>query len=130
MKQEKRKQVIMALITSPTKQKACETLGIDTRTLYNYMQDSEFLKEYHDAVNSLVDGVMCDLRVTITNGITELNNIIINSDDNETKLKAIKIAMDYMQTANAHYSKNYMSKKEIEERERKRREFWGDFESL
>lgn len=95
MTEEKKKQVIMALITEPTKKKACEVLKIDPRTLYNYMQDDEFMSAYKFAVNKLVDDTIIELKNAMRNGAMVLNDMI--NDDNtpiDARLKAIKIAIE------------------------------------
>ena len=119
MTDEKRKQLITALITEPTKQRACEVVGIDPRTLYNYMQDDDFIIEYNNAVDAVIDDSINELKLTIRNSFTELNNIILNCTDMEIKLKAIKIAMSCLQYAN-----NYKYKKE-RDKEKKQADFWG-----
>lgn len=95
MTDEKRNQVIMALISEPTKQKACEVLGITPRTLYNYMSDADFKKDYKEAVNNLLDDTIINYKMTMHNGAKILNDIIMSdTESTETKLKAIKIAVD------------------------------------
>lgn len=95
MTEEKKKQIIMALITEPNKQKACEVVGIDPRTLYNYLHDNDFMTDYKKAVNTMIDGTIIELKTAMKNGAQALNDII-NSDteSTETKLKAIRIAID------------------------------------
>ena len=95
MTEEKQKQVIMALITEPTKQKACEVLKINPRTLYNYMQDEDFMSAYKYAVNKLVDDSIIELKNAMKNGAGVLNDIILDEETPaDTRLRAIKIAVD------------------------------------
>lgn len=95
MTEEKQQQVIMALITEPTKKKACEVLKIDPRTLYNYMQDDDFMSAYKYAVNKLVDDSIIELKNAMRNGAMVLNDIINDEETPaETKIKAVKVAVD------------------------------------
>ena len=95
MTEEKQKQVIMALITEPTKKKACEVLNIDPRTLYNYLHDDDFMSAYKYAVNMLVDDAIMELKNAMRNGAIVLNEIINDEDTPaETRLKAVRIAVE------------------------------------
>lgn len=95
MTDERKKQIICALITEPNKTKACRVLGIDARTLYNYMQDNDFMQEYKSVINKLLDETIIELKTAMKNGATALNDIITSdTETTETKLKAIKIAVD------------------------------------
>jgi hypothetical protein len=94
MDDAKKKKLIVALITEPTRRKACEVVGIDEKTLYNCMQDDDFIKEYNNTIETVMDDALCTLKLTILNSAIELNRIITMSGDDNTKLKAIKIALD------------------------------------
>ncbi len=96
LSEEKQQQLILALITEPTQEKACEVVGISRRTLYNYMRDEDFMMDYKKATNNVIDDTIIELRSAMRNGASELNRII-NSDTEptEVKLKAIRIAVDY-----------------------------------
>ena len=96
---EKQKQIIIALILEPNKQKACESVGITTRTLYNLMQDADFVQEYNKAVDSIIDDTAQELGLVLKNSIIELNRIITTNKNDVIRLKAIKIALECLQYA-------------------------------
>lgn len=97
MTEEKKKQLITALITEPNKTKACEVVGITTRTLYSIMQtDKDFMLDYKMAVNSIVDDTILELKTAMRNGAKAINDIINDKDATpEIRLKAIKLAIEY-----------------------------------
>ena len=95
LSEEKKQQVIAALITEPTKKQACERLGINPRTLYNYLHDEDFMQDYRLAVNLVVEETLIELKTAMRNGAKILNDVIMNEEETtENKLKAVKIAVE------------------------------------
>lgn len=96
MTEEKKNQLITALITQPTKTKACEVVGISTRQLYNIMQDSDFMLDLRMAYNKLIDETVLELKSAMRNGAKALNDLICNEDTPpDIRLKAIRTAIEY-----------------------------------
>lgn len=95
LSEEKKQQVIAALITEPTKKQACERLGINPRTLYNYLHDEDFMQDYRLAVNLVVEETLIELKTAMRNGAKILNDVILDEGETtENKLKAVKIAVE------------------------------------
>lgn len=96
MTEEKKNQLITALITQPNKTKACKSVGISTKTLYNLMQDNDFMIDLKIAYNRLIDDTILELKSAMSNGAKALNDIICNEDTPpDIRLKAIRTAIEY-----------------------------------
>lgn len=95
LSEEKKQQIIATLITEPTKKQACEKLGINPRTLYNYLHDEDFMQDYRLAVNTVVDETIIELKSAMRNGARMLNDMILDEEETtENKLKAVRIAIE------------------------------------
>ena len=101
MTKEKRDKIIRALVLYPTKRDACKAAGISERSLYNYMQDDDFMKEYR----SVIDEILSDTDTRLREGaLLAVNHLIsVVTDQNEDvamRLKADRIILDYMMKKN------------------------------
>ena len=63
LKSIKEHKILMALLTTNSQKEASETLGISEKTIYNYLQDSNFrdrLKEYDERMQDIARLELCD----------------------------------------------------------------------
>ena len=95
MDKGKRDKIIMALITEPTRKRACEAAGISERALYNYMRDGDFLDEYHGILNGIVGDTTSRMKEAAHKAAEHLISVIDNdSIDTATRLKADRIVLE------------------------------------
>lgn len=97
MTDTERKKIISVLISEPSRRQACEKLGISQRTMYNYMHNEEFLKEYQDTV----DGIIKDTETrTREAGLIAINHLISviqdESVDQVTRIKADRVVLEHL----------------------------------
>ncbi len=97
MTDTERKKIISVLISEPSRRQACQKLGISQRTMYNYMHDAEFLREYQETV----DGIIKDTDTRIKEaGLLAVNHLISviqdETVDEVTKIKADRLILEHL----------------------------------
>ncbi len=76
-KQEhKREQAVAALITSSSIAEAAQTVGIGERTLFTWLQDSEFKEQYRQARREVVGQALANLQRTSSIAVSTLSEIM------------------------------------------------------
>lgn len=97
MMKEKQKQIIYALITSPTRREACKITGISERTLYNYMQDEEFMKEYRTVIDGITKDTDARLKKAALIAVNHLISVVQDETAEESvRLKADRIILEHL----------------------------------
>ena len=95
MRVDKTEKIILALITEPTRKKACQAAGISERTLYNYMQDADFMDEYHSVLNGIVTDTTSRMKEAAHKAAEHLISVIEDETiDAATRLKADRIVLE------------------------------------
>jgi len=95
MREDKKKKVMSALVTEPTRKKACEVAGISERTLYNYMNDPDFMYEYQGILNGVVADTTLRMKEAAHKATEHIISVIEDEDvDVQTRLKADKLALE------------------------------------
>ncbi len=95
MDKGKRDKIIAALIIQPTRKTACEAAGISERALYNYMQDQDFMDEYHSVLNGIVTDTVSRMKEAAHKAAEHLISVIEDETvDVSTRLKADRIALE------------------------------------
>lgn len=67
--------VLQALITSPTIKAAADQAGVTEKTVYNYLHDAEFLREYQRIGEQCVHAVSGQLVQSMTKAVSVLLEI-------------------------------------------------------
>lgn len=97
MTDTQRKKIISVLISEPTRKEACKRLGITERTLYNYMHDETFQKEYQDKIEELIRDTDAKTKEA---GLKAINHLISVIEDQEldavTKIKADRVILEHL----------------------------------
>ena len=82
MTDTERKKIISVLISEPSRRQACEKLGISQRSMYNYMHNAEFMKEYQDTVDGIIKDTETRTREAGLIAINHLISVIQNRECN------------------------------------------------
>ena len=97
MTDTQRRKIISVLISSPTRKEACERLGITERTLYNYMHDEVFQKEYQEKIEEIIKDSDAKTKEA---GLKAINHLISVIEDQEldaiTKIKADRLILEHL----------------------------------
>lgn len=97
MTDTERKKIISVLISERSRRQACEKLGISQRTMYNYMHDAEFLKEYQDTVDGIIKDTETRTREAGLIAINHLISVIQDEDvDQVTRIKADRVVLEHL----------------------------------
>lgn len=106
MTEAKRKNIISVLIAEPTRAQACKRLGITERTLYNYMQDEAFIKEYQSAIDGIVKDTAAKTKEAGLKAINHLTAVIEDaSADEVTRIRAAKVILEHLAKMTENESK-------------------------
>ena len=94
---EKKLKVIHALVSYPTRGEACKAAGISERTLYNYMQNEEFIKEYHSVIEEILKDTDTRLKEAALCAVNHLISVVQDDNiDEALRLKADRIILEHL----------------------------------
>ena len=72
----KKRKVLEALLKAPTQQEAARLAGVDTKTVYRYLQDPEFQAEYRKAVDGVIGQATKEAQAALSPAIQTLREIM------------------------------------------------------
>lgn len=75
-----RNRVLQALMVSPTIKAAAEQAGVTEKTVYNYLHDTEFLREYQKISEQCIHTVTGQIVRKMTDAVTALYEIAIDQE--------------------------------------------------
>ena len=97
MTKERQRQIINALITYPTRKEASKALNITERTLYNYLQDEEFINEYKAVVDGILKDTDTRLKEAALIAVNHLISVVEDENaDDIVKIKADRIILEHI----------------------------------
>lgn len=97
MTKERRRQIIRALIAYPTRREACKALKISERTLYNYMQDAEFMDEYKAVIDEIIKDTDSRLKEAALIAVNHLISVVQDENiDAVTRIKADRVILEHL----------------------------------
>lgn len=103
-------QIISALMTAGTAQKAAEICGISPRTLYSRMSDKEFRTLYKSVKADILRQAVHELNSRITEAVNTISEIMLDKEaSNSDRLRAAGMILD-----NAGKFADRMQKAEID----------------
>ena len=72
---ERKKRVLAALLTSPSKAAAAEAAGVTVRTVQNYLSDPAFREEYQSALEDVVMDAAKQAKQSLSPALSTLREI-------------------------------------------------------
>ena len=92
----KQQKALLALLTTPTKEKAAAAAGITSKTLRGYLADPEFQAEYRKAFAGMVEdsGEGSQFRISAARSILEYSLKLTEQNDILAKLKELEKAVE------------------------------------
>ena len=92
----KKQKALLALLTSPTREKAAAVAGITSKTLRGYLADPEFQAEYKRAFAVLVEDATRQAQQAIAPALSTLREIVEDSDENaQARISAARSILEY-----------------------------------
>ena len=92
----KKQKALVALLNSPTKEKAAAVAGITSKTLRGYLADPEFREEYKRAFTGLVEDAARQAQQAIAPALSTLREIVEDTDENaQARISAARSILEY-----------------------------------
>ena len=92
----KKEKALAALLTQPTKEKAAEAAGIDSRTLRRYLSDPEFQGEYKKAVSRLIEDAALQAKQSLNPALSCLREIVEDEKQGAAaRIQAARSLLEY-----------------------------------
>lgn len=92
----KKQKALLALLTSPTREKAASTAGITSKSLRGYLADPEFQMEYKRAFSGLVEDATRQAQQAIEPALSTLREIVEDTDENaQARISAARSILEY-----------------------------------
>ncbi len=92
----KKQKALLALLTSPTREKAAATAGITSKTLRGYLDDPEFQAEYRKVFAQLVEDATRRVQQTLEPAVSVLREIMEDREENgQTRVSAARSVLEY-----------------------------------
>ena len=92
----KQKKALLALLSSPTKEKAAAAAGITSKTLRAYLADPEFQAEYRKAFAGLVEDATRQAQQAIAPALSTLREVVEDADENaQARISAARSILEY-----------------------------------
>ena len=91
-----RSKALLALLTSPTREKAAAAAGITSKTLRSYLADPDFQAEYKRAFSGLVEEATRQAQQAIAPALLTLREIVEDTDENaQARISAARSILEY-----------------------------------
>ena len=88
--------IIAALLTAPTTREAADIAGVTPQTIYNKMQDDNFLTKFRNEKKELLSQTTTFLQANTAEAIKIMRDIAKDSETNaQTRLLAARALCDY-----------------------------------
>ena len=92
----KKQKALLALLTSPTREKAAAAAGITSKTLRGYLDDPEFQAEYRKVFAQLVEDATRRVQQTLEPAVSVLREIMEDREENgQTRVSAARSVLEY-----------------------------------
>lgn len=91
-----KERALAALLTQPTKERAAEAAGIDSRTLRRYLSDPEFQEAYKAAFSGLVTDATRQAQQSLSPALSTLREIVEDNEQTATvRIQAARSLLEY-----------------------------------
>lgn len=95
-KRENKEKILAALLYCNTRKEAAAYSGVSERTLYSYLQDPEFVKEYEGAKKELIRSASEQIQRSLEPSITALRAIAEDKAAGKTaRVQAARSLLEY-----------------------------------
>jgi AcrR family transcriptional regulator len=94
-KKRKFENVIACLLSSDTISQAASAAGISESTIYNYLRNAEFQKQYREVKQQIVSQAASSISTMTRPAIDEMFHLLLNSKSDNTRLKAAELIINY-----------------------------------
>lgn len=92
----KQQKALLALLTSPTREKAAAAAGITSKTLRGYLSDPAFQTEYKKAFSALVEDATRQAQQAISPALSTLRGVMEDTDENaQARISAARSVLEY-----------------------------------
>lgn len=92
----KKQKALLALLASPTREKAAAVAGITSKTLRGYLADPEFQAEYKRAFAVLVEDAARQAQQAIAPALSTLREIVEDTGENaQARISAARSILEY-----------------------------------
>jgi transposase-like protein len=91
----KKEAAISALLSCDTVQEAADQVGIGRRTLFRWLQDGEFKRQYQEAKQAVLFETIKNLTTASTATVDVLHHTLINSKSDHAKIQAARMILDF-----------------------------------
>ena len=92
----KKQKALLALLSSPTKEKAAAAAGITPKTLRGYLEDPEFQAEYKKAFSGMVEDAVRQSQQSLAPALATLREIVEdNGLDAQPRISAARSILEY-----------------------------------
>ena len=90
-----KQKAIAALLSKPSIPEAAKVVGIGERTLWRWLKDDDFKKEYQEARNQIVIQAIAQVQDGLTEAVKTLRKIMTNDDaPASARVSAAKAMLD------------------------------------
>ena len=92
----RQQRALQALLTQPTKAEAARAAGVDPATLRRYLQDSEFVAAYKEAVRGMVEDATRQAQQALNPALSTLREIATDSEAGQmARISASRSLLEY-----------------------------------
>ena len=92
----KQQKALLALLTSPTREKAAAAAGITSKTLRGYLSDPDFQAEYKRAFSGLVEDAARQAQQALAPALSTLREIVEGTSENaQARISAARSILEY-----------------------------------
>lgn len=94
---ERRAKVIQALMCTPTRREAARAARVSERTVYNYLADADFRKEYRQATADANEKLMDEVARKKLRAFEYLGGVMAEQNEHTTdRIRAAALVLGYM----------------------------------
>jgi AcrR family transcriptional regulator len=94
-KKRKYENVIACLLSTNTIAEAASAAGISEGTIYNYLRNAEFQKQYREVKQQVVSQAASSIATMTRPAIDEMFHLLLNAKSDNTRLKAAELIINY-----------------------------------
>jgi transposase-like protein len=91
----KKEAAIAALLSCDTVQEAADQVGVGRRTLFRWLQDGDFKRQYQEAKQAVLFETVKNLTTASTATVDILHHTLINSKSDHAKIAAARMILDF-----------------------------------
>lgn len=91
---ERKRRVLAALLTSPSKAAAAAAAGVNVRTVQNYLSDPAFREAYQSALEDMVSDAAAEAKRALSPALCTLREIIEDrGEDTQNRISASRVLL-------------------------------------